>query len=82
MPPVEPTPVLPRESFLAAPELAQEASYFAASARISSLRVSSISSSEQYCGSARCHLFPKGDLGREKSPCLTACLCLHGEISA
>ncbi len=34
-PPVEPTPALPRESFRAAPLLAQEASYFAASARIS-----------------------------------------------
>lgn len=42
MPPVEPTPWLPRESFRAAPLLAQDASYFAASARISSLRVTSM----------------------------------------
>ncbi len=41
-PPVEPTPWLPRESFLAAPLLAQDASYLAASARISSLRVRSM----------------------------------------
>lgn len=37
-PPVEPTPMEPRESLRAAPLLAQEASYFAASARIASLR--------------------------------------------
>ncbi len=36
-PPVEPTPFPDDESFLEAPELAQEASYFAASASISSL---------------------------------------------
>jgi hypothetical protein len=35
-PPVEPTPFPEEESFRAAPELAQEASYLAASARISS----------------------------------------------
>ena len=34
-PPVEPTPFPVAESFLEAPELAQEASYLAASARIS-----------------------------------------------
>ena len=34
-PPVEPTPFPAEESFRAAPELAQEASYLAASARIS-----------------------------------------------
>jgi hypothetical protein len=39
---VEPTPFPPRESFRAAPLLAHEASYFAASARISSLRVMSM----------------------------------------
>ena len=47
-PPVEPTPALPRESFRAAPLLAHEASYFAASARISSLCCRSISSREDY----------------------------------
>lgn len=36
-PPVEPTPFPAEESFLKAPELAQEASYLAASARISNL---------------------------------------------
>lgn len=50
-PPVEPTPWLPRESFLAAPLLAQDASYLAASARISSLRVRSMSCLGGYvCG--------------------------------
>ena len=50
-PPVEPTPWLPRESFLAAPLLAQDASYLAASARISSLRVSSMNCFGGYvCG--------------------------------
>jgi hypothetical protein len=41
-PPVEPTPLPVRESLRAAPLLAQDASYFAASARISSLRSNSI----------------------------------------
>jgi hypothetical protein len=49
-PPVEPTPWLPRESFLAAPLLAQDASYLAASARISSLRVRSMGALEDTFG--------------------------------
>lgn len=48
-PPAEPTPSLPSESRFFAPELAQDASYLAASARISSLvwRGADICSCEQ-----------------------------------
>jgi hypothetical protein len=50
MPPVEPMPRPPRESRLVPPLDAQEASYFAASARISSLLFKSMR--HQYTGSS------------------------------
>lgn len=59
MPPVEPMPLPSRESFRAAPELAHEASYLAASAKISSLRVSSMRSNERLriAHACRCSTF-------------------------
>ena len=53
-PPVDPTPSPEEESFRAAPELAQEASYLAASARIWSLLsvlIRTGCSNEFYCSS-------------------------------
>lgn len=62
-PPVEPTPWLPRESFLAAPLLAQDASYLAASARISSLRVRSMGALEDTLGREGGAGLDEGEIG-------------------